>query len=115
MMVDSSSRTSQERREWAMAFRERKKNKLDKPKLCVVKILLTTKYKTKMFSNLKAFMINMSKYKNAQRPKKSEARWKASSRKGMKNNRMAITAIHACFITHYLIIFKRHNLHKIRL
>lgn len=66
-MTDISSRASQGRREWAMAFREWKKNKLDKPKLCVAKILLTTKYKTKMFSNLKAFMTNMSKYKNCQR------------------------------------------------
>lgn len=31
-----------------------KKNKIAKPKVCAAKILLTTKYKTKMFSNLDA-------------------------------------------------------------
>lgn len=44
--------------------------------------------------------------------KKSEARWKANPRKETKNNRMAITGIHACFTTHYLIIFKRRNFTK---
>lgn len=52
---DSGSliKNNSRRREWAAAFIEWQKNEIGRAKTSVAKMLLTSKYKTKMFSNLK--------------------------------------------------------------